>query len=117
MKVEGNVKLNFFLPNYFAGKNASAKFIFQLTKKAKYYDEKDVGSYIIDANAYVEEFKRSEKNRYCELWNLSENYSVEVEMFFDESRYLLERLLKQWKDNPAQTFNKPLESKALEVAK
>jgi len=37
MKID-NAKLNFFLPNYFAGKNANAKFIFELSKKSKYYD-------------------------------------------------------------------------------
>ena len=29
-----------------------------------------VGSYVIDANVYVEEFKRTDNNHFAELWDL-----------------------------------------------
>ena len=38
-------------------------------------------------------------------------------MFFDESRYALEKLLKDHRASPANNFGKPLVSSALDKAK
>ena len=75
MKLQ-NLKLNFFLPNYYPGKNNSAKFILNMTKKSKFNDERSTGSHTIDPNIYIEELKKKGKNNFAEIWTLSDEYCV-----------------------------------------
>lgn len=87
--------LNFYIPNYNKDrKMAFSVHMFQNENKQDYF----IGSTPIVIDEYVVGFQQERKVRFEESLHISEDYEFEYEVYMEKSRFALEKIVKEYKN-------------------
>lgn len=90
-----NIKLNFVVLNYNPAK--SEVFALRISEELGQV-EKEVGEYLIDANNFIDTFTQTENGAFTLQVKLNEEYSADIEIYVEKSRYGVERLIRDVKN-------------------